>query len=375
VKILYIDCFAGISGDMFVGALLDLGLDFNFLKKELKKLGLKGYSLKVLKENRHHVSGTRFVVNLAKQEHGRNLNDIISLIRSSRLSPYVKDRSINIFKLLGCAEAEAHGTSIDKVHFHEVGAVDSIIDIVSAVIGIEKLKIQDVYASYVKLGNGVLSHMPLPAPAVVQLLEGVPLVGVDRNVEMVTPTGAVLLKEFVNKFGPIPEMKIEKTGYGIGSRNDNDLPNALRLYLADKIDIAQIFSKDGSKNCYADSIYVLETNIDDMNPERYGFLMDELFKKGAIDVFWTSVQMKKNRPGVLVTVLSPKEKLDIIAEAIFRITTTFGIRYYETKRKILKREIEKVGGKKIKIGSYNGKIYTISPEYEDWKDIKQEMRD
>jgi uncharacterized protein (TIGR00299 family) protein len=361
VKILYIDCFAGISGDMFVGALLDLGLDFDFLKKELKKLGLKGYSLKKVKENRHHVNGTRFIVDVEKQEHGRNLDDIISLINRSRLSPSVKERSIHVFKLLGCAEAEAHGTVIEKVHFHEVGAVDSIIDIVSSVIGMEKLKVDRVYASYVKLGNGTLKYMPLPAPAVVQLLENVPIKGVDRDVEMVTPTGAVLLKVYVDKFGPMPELRIEKVGYGIGTRNDSDLPNALRLYLAEK---------KGN----ADSIYVIETNIDDMNPERYGLLMDELFKKGAIDVFWTSIQMKKNRPGILVTVLSRKEKLDVMVETIFDITTSFGIRYYEAERKILDREIKKADGRRVKIGTYKGKVYTIKPEYEDWKDVKIETK-
>lgn len=337
MKIAYIDCFAGISGDMFLGALIDLGVDF------IQEIPLKkGYSIKILKERRKGISGTRFIVDVKEKQKERTLKDILKLIGKNKIAE-------ELFKLLAKAEAKVHGVSLNKVHFHEVGAVDSIVDIVGACIGIEKLGVDAIYASPVRLNNN-------PAPATLELLKGVPVVGVDRDVEMVTPTGAVLLRGFVEKFCPIPEMKIEKIGYGIGSRDDNDLPNVLRIII-------------GEVKQKADEIYVIETNIDDMNPQRYGTLMESLFKNGALDVFWTPVQMKKNRPGVLVTVLCNSARLDSMIEILFRETTTFGVRYYEVARRVLERKVEKIGGLHVKIGSYKGKVYTITPEYEDWKSI------
>lgn len=356
MKILYLDCFAGISGDMFLGALIDLGLSVDYLKKELKKIKLEGYSIKAVKGKRKGITGTRFVVSVKHKQKERYLKDILSLINKSRLSKSTKDKASELFRILGKAEAKVHGASIDTVHFHEVGAVDSIVDIIGAVIGIEKFGIDAIYSSQIRLGGGMLGSMPLPAPAVVELLNGVKVRGINRDVEMVTPTGAVFLKGLVKRFGPMPEMKINGTGYGIGGRDDKDLPNVLRVLL-------------GETKSQTENIYVIETNIDDMNPQRYGGLMEKLFDVGALDVFWTSVQMKKNRPGVLVTVLSPAEKLDKMIKLLFEETTTFGIRYYETERRVLDREFKKVYGRRIKIGSYKGKVCTIKPEYEDWKDI------
>lgn len=345
----YIDCFAGISGDMFVGALLDLGLDLAYLKRELRKLPLKGYSINAVREKRKGISGVRFTANVKEKQIKRSLKDILELIDKSKLSKSVKDKSSDLFKLLGRAEAKVHGVNIDKVHFHEVGAVDSIIDIICAVIGVEKLVLDTIYASPVRLDR----H---PPPATLELLKDIPMKGTNRDVEMVTPTGAVFLKGFVKKFSVMPEMKLNRIGYGIGSRNDKDLTNVLRILIGEAVP---------SEN----NIYNIETNIDDMNPQRYGTLMNELFKEGALDVFWTPVQMKKNRPGILVTVLCNELKLDDMIEILFRETTTFGVRYYRVSRKILDREIEKIGGRRIKIGRYKGKVYTVSPEYEDWKNL------
>lgn len=345
-RIAYIDCFSGISGDMFLGALFDLGLD---LDNELKKIPLKGYSIRAVKEKRKGICGTRFIVDVKGHQKGRTLKDIIELISKSRLSDSVKERSSGLFKLLAQAEAKVHNESINKVHFHEVGAVDSIVDIIGAVIGIERLGLDTIYASSVRLGNN-------SPPATLELLKGIPVKMVDRDVEMVTPTGAVFLKGLVKKFGNLPQMKLERIGYGIGSRDDGDLANVLRIVLGEKVS-------------GANSIYVIETNIDDMNPQRYGTLMERLFKEGALDVFWTPVQMKKNRPGVLVTVLAPLEKLDALVEILFRETTTFGVRYHQVERRILDREIKKIQGREIKMGSWKGKVYTISPEYADWKGL------
>lgn len=343
---------------MFLGSLLNIGLDIDFLKNELKKLGLKGYSIGKARDTRRGICGTRFIVDVTEKQKERYLKDIVLLINKSKLPKNIKEKAVGLFGLLGDAEAKVHGASLDTVHFHEVGAVDSIIDIVGSVIGIEKLGIDSIYASRVKIGTGMLGSMPLPAPASAELLKGIPVEGIERRVEMVTPTGAVFLKGLVKRFCPLPAMKIEKIGYGIGARDDKDMPNVLRVIL-------------GETEKKAGSIYVIETNIDDMNPQRYTILMEGLFKGGALDVFWTPVQMKKNRPGILATVLSSAEKLDNMLEILFRETTTFGIRYYIAERRILDRSIKKVNGKRIKIGRYNGRVYTVSPEYEDWKDFSR----
>jgi len=336
MRIAYIDCFAGISGDMFISALLDLGVDF---VPELKKIPLKGYSIKVVKEKRKGINGTRFIVDVKERQKERSLKDILKLVNKW-------EKAGVLFKILGAAEAKVHGVSINKVHFHEVGAVDSIVDIIGICIGVEKLGVDAIYASPVTIGN-------VKPPAVLELLKGIPVRGTDRDVETVTPTGAVLLKGFVKRFCSLPEMNIEKIGYGIGSRDDADLPNVLRIIVGEKVKSE-------------DSIYVIETNIDDMNPQVYGTLMERLFVEGALDVFWTPVQMKKNRPGILVTVLCKEPELDNIIEILFKGTTTFGVRYYEVNRRILDREIKKVDGKRVKIGRYKGKLYKISQEYEDW---------
>lgn len=334
MKIAYIDCFAGISGDMFLGALLDLGVDF------VREIPLKGCSIRIGKEKRKGIIGTRFIVDVKGKQKERSLKDILQITGKN-------EKAGSLFKLLGRAEAKVHGVSINRLHFHEVGAVDSIVDIIGACLGVEKLGVDAIYASTVRLGN-------VQPPAVMELLKGIPVVGVNRDVEMVTPTGAVFLKGFVKRFGSLPGMKIERIGYGIGSRDDSDLPNILRIIV-------------GEKAPSEDSIYVIETNIDDMNPQVYGTLMERLFKKDALDVFWTPVQMKKNRPGILVTVLCQESKLDSLVEILFKETTTFGVRYYEVNRRILKRETKRIKGKRVKVGSYKGEVYKIRPEYEDWK--------
>jgi len=372
MKIAYFDCFSGISGDMILGALADLGNDFSFIKKELKKLDLKGYSLSHKKVKRGVIETTRVDVKVTeKSSSKRNLKSIISIIKNSGLAEKIKNDSIKIFRRLAEAEATVHGTTINKIHFHEVGAIDSIVDIVGSVIGIHHLNISKIVSSSINIGSGFVKcdhgTLPVPAPAVVEMLRGVPCFSSGIRQELTTPTGAAVIVTLANEFGSLPELKTDRVGYGAGGKNLKEMPNALRIILGE-LSIANELKKE---------IFVLETNIDDMNPEFYDVVMEKLFQAGAVDVFLTPIIMKKNRPATKLSVLTQQQNVEMLANEVLKNTTSFGIRFYPVERVMLEREfqeIETVLGKvKVKIGKRDGEICHISPEYEHCKKISREQ--
>jgi uncharacterized protein (TIGR00299 family) protein len=372
--IAYFDCFSGISGDMTLGALVDLGLDSELLKNELAKLKLEGYKISFDRTEKHGIAGTKIHVELTNHadhdhHHSRNLNDICQLIEASDLSGDVKAKSIAIFVRLGEAEARVHGTTIDKVHFHEVGAVDSIVDIVGSVIGITALGIEKIYSSSLSLGRGFArsSHgiIPIPAPATLELLKDIPVRRTEIESELVTPTGAAIISTLADGFGPAPEMVVEKIGYGAGGRDLAEQPNLLRISLG-----------TAKYNYESDTVKVIETNIDDMSPQIYDLLIDKLLGMGALDVFLTPIVMKKSRPAVMLTALVDSPHLQEVCDCILTETTTLGVRIYEADRKKLSREIIEVeteyGKVRVKLGKIGDQVIKILPEYEDCKRLAKE---
>ena len=370
MKTAYFDCFAGISGDMIAGAFIDAGLDFNFLEKTLAGLELTGYELSYEKKLKNGISGTSFIVNVKKDQPHRRLRDITELIMSSSLNEKVKNDAISIFSILGKAEAHIHVKSIEEIHFHEVGAVDSIIDICSAALAFHSLEIENVISSPVNTGKGYVkcAHgmLPVPAPATAEILKGIPVFATDTAAELTTPTGAAIISHFAGSFAPLPEIKIEKIGYGAGSR-DLDIPNLLRIY------VGETSAKQG---ILSDEVIEIETSIDDMNPEFYSYLFNVLLDAGALDVALIPVFMKKNRPGHILKVITPPAESDSIISRIFTETSTSGVRVTRTSRKILTRKTLPVetpyGVINVKVHVMNGKAVTISPEYEECRIIAME---
>jgi hypothetical protein len=374
MKLLYLDCFAGISGDMFLGAMLDLGVSEDALRGELAKLDLKGYQISSRRVIKQNISATKFDV---VEEHlpsprlrqtSRGYSEIAEMIEGSALTESVKRRALSVFRRIGEAEAKIHGIALEKVHFHEIGAVDSIVDIVGACIAVEMLGVNEIHASPPRLGSGFVEtahgKFPVPAPATLELLKGIPVQSSNEPVELVTPTGAALLAEFCSKFGPMPAMSIKKIGYGAGARDLEKAPNVLRVVLGES-------AEDSRRYTEADTVAVIETNIDDMNPQLFGDVMERLLAAGALDVFLTPVQMKKNRPGTLLTVLCERNGVDRLAELLLTHTTSFGVRIHEAQRRKLAREIVKVKTKfgeiEVKIGRLGGAIVARSPEFESCK--------
>jgi uncharacterized protein (TIGR00299 family) protein len=369
MSILYLDCFAGISGDMFLGALLDAGLDFDHLREELSKLPVEGYQLAMRRVDRSGITATKFDVHLAhSHEHHHShvgLTKIKGMIESSALSDSVKRRAIAVFQRLGEAEARIHNMAVDDVQFHEVGAVDSIVDIVGASIGLETMGIANVITSPLRVGSGTLtcSHgvYPVPGPAAADLLRGFPVYAGEIEGEMVTPTGAALIATVAKGYGPMPRLRVERIGYGAGTREYPRFPNVLRVFVGDV-----------DEESTAPAVTVIEANIDDLNAQVFGNLMDEALAAGALDLFYTPVQMKKNRPGVLLTLLCAPEDREKMAALIFRETTTLGVRYREEQRLILGREHVTVetayGPIRIKVArDANGAVVNYAPEFDDCK--------
>ncbi len=382
MKLLYLDCFAGISGDMFLGALLDLGVSEDALRAELEKLHLPGYQISSDRVTKQNVSATKFdvtvfvdvavnspspMLHVAGHQH-RGYTEIAAMIEESALSERVKSRALHVFRRIGEAEAKIHGIPLEKIHFHEIGAVDSIVDIVGACIAVELLGVDEIQASSPRLGSGFVEtahgRFPVPAPATLELLKGIPVQPSNEPFELVTPTGAALLAEFCTRFGPLPTMSIEKIGYGAGTRDLEKTPNVLRAVLGKT-------SASTSTTEETDVVTVIETNIDDMNPQLFGDVMERLLAAGALDVFLTPVQMKKNRPGTLLTVLCESKAVDALADMVLTHTTSFGVRVHEAQRRKLAREIVKVktrfGEIDVKVGRLRGKIVTRSPEFETCK--------
>ena len=368
-KLLYFECPTGVSGDMFLAALINLGVDIKKIKRELKKLPVSGYSVSVTKERRHAIEATRFKVKTKKERHHRTFGDIKGLIEESGLSDPIKKLAIKIFKLLAKAEGKVHGITPGKVHFHEVGAVDSIVDIVGAAIAIETLGKVEVYCSPIATGSGFVktAHgtMPIPAPATLELLKGVPIVPSPVQMELTTPTGAAILKTLVLGFGPVPPMTVTDIGYGAGGKDFKEVPNVLRVTLGTSKGTRTRAVHD------SESILAIETNTDDMNPQLAGYLMERLLAEGALEVFFTPVQMKKNRPGTLITVLAEASSRERLTEIIFRESTSIGVRYYHVERSCLERDFRKVrtayGPVRIKVSRLNGRVVNVTPEYEDCK--------
>ena len=362
MKTAYLDCFSGISGDMFIGALLDAGLSFKELDKHIQTLPMDGFHLEMKREHRNQIFGTRFTVKVEeKMRTHTNLRDIRKIIQQSSLSSAVKDKSINVFEVLASVEGKIHNKPREEIHFHEVGAVDSIVDIVGTVYGLEALSITSLFVSPLPLGSGFVKtghgRIPIPAPATIALVEGMPVYDSGVKDEMVTPTGAALVKVLASSFGPMPPMVIEKTGYGAGKRNLLDRPNLLRILVGDP----QIQDR-------ADTVVMLETNIDDISPECVGYLMGRLFDAGALDVVFCPVQMKKNRPGVQIQVMGKPDQRDELMAIIFRESSTLGIRFRYSQRKVLQRTVEEVDSPwgKIKVKKVLESTGTpfFLPEYE-----------
>lgn len=377
MKVLYFDCFSGISGDMTLGALMDLGVDEQVFRKELDKLKLEGYKLVIGKSIKNGITGMDVNVILTDDEHNhnhsldhhaRNLRDIEALIDESGVSQSVKDFSKKVFREIAAAEAKVHDKDIYEVHFHEVGAVDSIVDIVGTAICLDLLGVDRVYASKLHDGHGFIKcqhgTIPVPVPAVMQMLSEsrIPLVQTDISTELITPTGMGIIKCLSSGFGSMPQMFVDRVGYGMGKRDTGGF-NALRLIMG---------TMDEVDNDTSDEVVLLETNIDDMNGEALGYTMEQLFENGALDVFYTPIFMKKNRPAVMLTVIARIQDEEKLADMILRETTTLGIRRSSFKRYCMNREIIKVstefGDVRVKVASKNG-FTKYAPEYEDCRTI------
>ncbi|MBU0672832.1 MAG: nickel pincer cofactor biosynthesis protein LarC [Candidatus Margulisbacteria bacterium] len=371
MKTAYFDCSSGIAGDMVLGALVDAGLDQTFLNKELKKLEIRDWKLDIKKIKRSQLRGTHLEVKTKPEHHHRHLKDILKIIRKSKLSKDVKQLSSRIFKKLAQAEAKVHGTSIDKVHFHEVGAVDAIIDIVGSCIGLEKLGIQQVFCSPLPTGKGKIkcAHgtLPIPTPATIELLKGVPIYSGGVNGELVTPTGAAIITSIASSFGDIPRLRLEAEGRGAGTRLYPQIPNFLRVYLGQSLVPSE-----------KDAIVQIEANIDDMDPKSYDKVIASLMKAGALDAYTIPVLMKKHRQGVQLVVLCTPDNRHPIVTRVFELTTTFGVRVYLVPREKLARKFKtvktKYGKAKVKVGQLGQKTVTIAPEYEDYKRLARKHR-
>lgn len=428
MRIAYLECFSGISGDMFLGALVDAGVPPQLLQKTVAALGV-GASLEVSRVVRSGISATKVDVrvdgekdmpreeywakqdaahghphgehrhherdrhshdhrhshgedlraggpSLQKHEHEhahRGLTEIRKLISASALSDSARKTAISIFDALGAAEAKIHNVPVDDIHFHEVGAVDAIVDIVCAAVGVDALGVDEIVCSALNVGGGTVTcahgTFPVPAPATVELLKDAPVYSSGIQAELVTPTGAAIVKTLARRFGTFPEMKIEKSAYGAGSRDFPGHPNVLRIVTGEAL--PKLTAKTNSE-----TITVLEANLDDLNPQVFGYVMDRLLEEGALDVFGVPVQMKKNRPGTLLTVLCKLEDAAKLTQLIFSETTTLGVRRREESRQTLARRWESVrtewGDVRIKIASMNGTVTNYAPEYEDCRRIALE---
>lgn len=433
MKTLYLDIFSGISGDMFIGALLDVGVDFHQLEHEIEKLGVGGYHLHTSRQQRSHVAGTKFDVHVEddacgdhdhdhgdhehehahdhdhghqhdhgkaghehshahehSHEHGahshshahehhhheRTFADIEQLIQRSKLSAWVKEKSIGVFRRVAVAEGKIHGKPPEQVHFHEVGAIDSIVDIVGACVGLELLGKPRVLAATVVEGTGWVKcahgRFPVPTPATLEILgaRGIPVAQCDEPHELVTPTGAALLAELVESFGPMRGLTATKIGYGLGMRENKTRPNVLRAVLGETTEAS------GAHDWETDSIVVLETNLDDINAEILGAFIEKALAAGALDVFHTPIQMKKNRPGVLLSVLCVESDADRFTALMLRETSAFGVRRHLAERRKLRREFTTVktvyGEVQVKLGKLDGKIVQASPEHESCKRLAEQ---
>lgn len=372
----YFDCFSGISGDMTLGAFLDLGVPVKWLKENLGRIPLAGFDLSVKTVFKNGIRAKSVHVHVEDDIKSRDHAKIRLLIKNSPLSRNVKQISLEIFERIAEAEAVIHGCPVDKVHFHEVGGIDAIVDIVGTALCVNYLGIKKVIASSIPLGKGFVScrhgTLPVPAPATIGILKGVPVYGTKIPHELVTPTGAAIVVTLAESYGEMPDMTIEKTGYGAGKRDMESIPNLLRVITG-----TESCRQTGQRSAHQkDTIVVVETCIDDMNPEVFGFLMDRLFEEGALDVYWIPIFMKKNRPGTMVQVLCRRNRKEVLINRIFSETSSLGVRYYDVKRYMLTREhvVMKTAYGEIQVKRIieAGGGVRIVPEYEVCKKIALE---
>ncbi len=368
MKIAYFDCFAGASGDMILGALMDAGLNLESLKEELAKLRLSHFDLRKEKVHKKGISGTQAVVITEAEHEHRHLSHIEEIIGKSDLSASVKKKSIAIFRRLAEAEAKVHQTAVENIHFHEVGAMDAIIDVVGSVAGLDALGIDQIFCSPLHVGTGTVTcahgTLPVPAPATVELSKGCPIYATGVQGELLTPTGAAILTTLSSGFGPIPAMTPESVGYGAGNA-EREIPNLLRVSIGE--------TSDFPNGCATETVAVVETSIDDMNPQIYGYLTEKLLDMGVMDAFLSPLQMKKNRPGTLITVICSPEMVEKVAELLIRETTTIGVRWRMEQRIKAHRTIRTIptqyGPIRFKMAQIGEEIVNLTPEYEDCKRV------
>lgn len=364
MQIAYFDCFSGASGDMILGSMVDSGLSPRRLREELMKLRIPAIRLKVKKVLKGGISATQVIVEGKDERRShRNLREMLGIIDRSHLEPVVKEKAKEIFRRIASVEAKIHRKPIEEIHFHEIGGLDSLVDIVGAVWGVRQMGIKRLFVSKVNTGTGFVTceHgiLPVPAPATLSLMEGKPIYssGVER--ELLTPTGAALLTSLGSQFGQMPPMKVERIGYGAG-RDDLPHPNLLRLIIGTP-----------AVNSGKERVAVIEANIDDMNPQYYDYIMEKLLLMGVQEVFITPILMKKNRPGNLITVIGPSEKLPSMIDFLLKETTTIGLRWHEVERSWADREIlplqTKYGKIRFKLAQWEGRVINLSPEYDDCK--------
>ncbi|HVB87369.1 MAG TPA: nickel pincer cofactor biosynthesis protein LarC [Candidatus Dormibacteraeota bacterium] len=381
IRSAYFDCFSGISGDMVLGALVDAGADLRAIEAELRRLGLEGWKISASKVQRGPIFATHVKVETEEQHHHRGLSIILKRINDAKLAPRAAERARNIFTRLAEAEAHVHQVPIEQVHFHEVGAVDSIVDIVGAAIGFEMLGIDefacsplDVGAGQVKTAHGLL---PVPAPATAELLRGAPTFSSGLRRELVTPTGAAIATTLSSRYAEMPAMTLLAIGYGAGSADNAEKPNVLRLLIGERATTAAGELDQPEPRGYWDApVTAIETNLDDMSPQIYGYFAEKALEAGALDVFSTPAQMKKNRPGLLITILSEQANVTKLIDLVFRETTTIGVRTYDVRRKTLTREFVPVatpyGEVRMKISRLDGAVLNATPEYDDCRKLAVE---
>jgi len=370
MTIAYFDCFSGISGDMTLGAIVDAGISMESLRAELSRLNLAGYELTAEKVMRSGIAATKVhVISDREDQKPRHLSDILEIIDRSSLKASIKEKSSRIFIRLADAEAKIHLTKRNSIHFHEVGALDSIVDIVGAAIGLELLGITEVRSSAVNVGSGTVqtSHglLPIPAPATAEMLKGIPVYQSATQFELATPTGAAIISTLGTSFGLLPSMRVDRVAYGAGEKDFAGKPNVLRLILGEP---AAPYEEDSS--------LLIETNIDDINPQLYDYIIEKIMGQGAQDAYLTPIIMKKGRPAILLSALTDRSKSDAVLDTIFRETTSIGVRIQEVGRKKLNREMKEVetpyGRIRVKISRRGDEILSATPEYDDCRRIAEE---